>query len=92
MTDVHRSDAGMWTLEDQAFLKQMGISCVPSGQEFLLTQKASAKEDLAKVEIKSQGLQIFELNEDTLVQLSEERNVPIEILREELTKHRDMNP
>ena len=78
------------SLEDQDFLKELGISGLPSGREFLLRQQEANAAALQRIEERAEGLRALSLDEKTLEILSEEKVRPIEELREDLRLFRDI--
>ncbi len=84
-------NVGPMSLEDQAFLKELGISGLSHGAEFLLRQQQAGRDDMARVEKRADGLMSLELNEHALKQLSIETNDSLEELRENMRLFRDMD-
>ncbi len=90
MSDQDKPRAGFFNLDDQAFLKEMGITAMPTGAEFLLRAQQEAADAKRRVEARAEGLQTLELSEEALESLSRETGRPIEELRKELRLFRDV--
>jgi len=89
MSDAERAQAGFFDLDDQEFLKEMGISAMPSGAEFMLRMARETREAKTRIEERADGLQTLELNEHALEAMSLETGEDIEVLREKLRLFRD---
>ncbi len=81
---------GFITLEDQDFLKTIGITGLSPGLDFLLRQQKESREALVKIEARADGLTQLELNEATYKKLAKEQDRPIEDLRENFRLFRDI--
>ena len=66
--------AGMkpFSLEDQDFLKALGISGMPEGMEYALREQKIGKESHESIEARAEGLEALDLNTETLELLSKE--------------------
>lgn len=89
MSEKEPLRAGYITLEDQEFLKELGISGMESGAETILRQSQEAKEAMSRIEERAAGLQALELDDMTLLKLSREQGKPISQIREEMQFFRD---
>lgn len=56
MNKSNKAPMGQFTLEDQVFLKSIGISVMEPGQEKLLAISAGTKRDLKLIEKRADGL------------------------------------
>ena len=90
MVKKHDSPTAPFSLKDQQFLKELGISAMPSGVEFMLRQQQTASDRLSWLETKAEGLTSLALDEATLLRLSREKNIPIAELREKYQFFRDV--
>jgi len=81
---------GFITLEDQDFLKTIGITGLSPGLDFLLRQQKESREALAKIEARADGLIALDLDESVYEKLANEQERPIEDLRENFRLFRDI--
>ena len=86
----HEPPVGKFSLEDQKFLRELGISAMPKGLEFALNQQRQAQEARKRLERRADGLQSIQLDEAGLTKLAEQRGIPLETLRAELGLFRDI--
>ena len=79
-----------FSLKDQEFLKELGITGLSSGLDYALRQQEAAKTAKARIETRAENLQFLELDESALAKLSDERGIPVAELREQLRLFRDL--
>lgn len=83
MNDDFDRGEGQYTLEDQAFLKALGISGMPRGLEAALQYQKQAAARRQRVEARADGLLPLELDETAIRKLARERGQsPAQIERE----------
>ena len=81
---------GSFTLEDQAFLKELGISGMPGGREAALKHFEAGMAAMDRIEKRADGLQALDLDPDTLARLAREQGRPVAELAQELRHFRDL--
>ena len=90
MSDSESARAGFFDLDDQVFLKEMGISAMPGGAELMLRMARETREAKARIEDRADGLQTLELSEQAISGMSLETGEDIDALREKLRLFRDI--
>ncbi|CAM2065603.1 hypothetical protein SCOR_09490 [Sulfidibacter corallicola] len=85
-----QSFEGRFTLEDQEFLKKLGISAMPSGVETMLRESRAAKQRDAAIRERADGYLPLEPDEKTLAEMSREQGRPVEEIRKEMRMFRDI--
>jgi hypothetical protein len=78
-----------FSIDDQEFLRELGISVLSKGQEYAQRQHRAALAALGKIVVRAEELQSLELDEQTLKKLSRQTGHPLDELREKLRLFRD---
>lgn len=91
MNDDFDRGEGQFTLEDQVFLKSLGISGMPRGLEAALEYQKQAKTRLARVETRAEELQPLELDDQAIRDLARERGQSRGRVERDLRFFRDIN-
>lgn len=79
MKEEKEAHNGFITLEDQAFLKALGISGMTPGAEYALNEHKAALDARAKIEARADGLLALELGEATKAELERRGKDPDEL-------------
>ncbi|CAM2010971.1 hypothetical protein [Acanthopleuribacter pedis] len=79
-----------FSLRDQAFLKELGISCMAPGLEFMLREHEAVKNAEPELNKRAEGYQSLDLDQATLQALSEETGETVEEIRNRLSLIRDL--
>jgi len=87
----HTNPPDHMTLDDHNFLKELGISGLSHGAEFLLRQQKVGRSAMERVEKRADGLLSLELNGHAIKQLSIETGRSQEDIIEEIRLFRDMD-
>lgn len=79
-----------FSLRDQAFLKELGISCMAPGLEFMLREHEAVKNAESRLDERACGYQSLDLDQATLEALSEETGETVDEIRSRLSLIRDL--
>lgn len=79
-----------FSLRDQEFLKDLGISCMAPGLEFMLREHEAVKNAEHRLDERADGYQSLDLDQATLQALSEETGETVEEIRNRLSLIRDL--
>lgn len=90
MNDKVKSSHGHFSLEDQEFLKSIGISAMTPGEEYAQRQYREAMEARERIEKRATGLELLELDEKSVDSISRVREQPPSELRRKLRRFRDL--
>lgn len=90
MNDKVKSTHGFFSLEDQDFLKSIGISAMSSGEEYARRQYDEALAARDRIEKRAEGLELLELDDHTLDSIGRVRDQPLSELRKKLRRFRDI--
>lgn len=82
---------GQFTLEDQAFLKSLGISGMPRGLEAALEHQKQAKTRMSRIEARAETLQPLDLDDNAIRDLARERGQSRSRVERDLRFFRDLN-
>ena len=92
MNDKVKSSHGHYTLEDQDFLKSIGISAMTPGEEYAHRQYQEVLDARQRIEKRAAGLELLELDEKARDTISRVRDQPPSELRKQLRRFRDVEP
>lgn len=90
MSDSEEKRNGYISLEDQAFLKELGISGLSQGAERALQLHREALAARGRIEARAEGLRSLDLDRKTIEKLAKERSRDPDDLQEDLGLFRDL--
>ena len=90
MSNDFERPEGEITLEDQAFLKELGISGLSNGLEKALNQYKAAMRSKSSIESRAEGLRSLNLDKQTLAKLAREEKTSLTEMERKTSFFRDV--
>lgn len=87
-----KQSESQFSLKDQEFLKELGISCMAPGLEFALRQKEEAAKAMKRIEARADGLQALTLDNEAIKALAREKGISPSQIESDMRHFRDIDP